>query len=186
MIRISAYLLSSAIGSVIMFPQLIMFFFFVFLFLRVSQGSADSNYSQPSSDLSLDDEREALRRETERLALAQLDKARVSAIFFFFCCAAKPTGIENNFLLSLSLPHSPFFFFLPPPRRAASGWRRDFCSFLPMILLLLLSFSFCVCLCCEVAEAFHSSCLHLSPCCRWFLGPLRRGVFWVVVDEAHV
>lgn len=44
----------------------------------VSQGSADSNYSQPSSDLSLDDEREALRRETERLALAQLDKARVS------------------------------------------------------------------------------------------------------------
>ena len=42
------------------------------------QGSADSNYSQPSSDLSLDDEREALRRETERLALAQLEKARVS------------------------------------------------------------------------------------------------------------
>ena len=83
MIRISAYLLSSAIGSVIMFPQLIMFFFSFFLFLRVSQGSADSNYSQPSSDLSLDDEREALRRETERLALAQLDKARVSAIFFF-------------------------------------------------------------------------------------------------------
>ncbi len=47
----------------------------IFVFL---QGSADSNYSQPSSDLSLDDEREALRRETERLALAQLEKARVS------------------------------------------------------------------------------------------------------------
>lgn len=45
-----------------------------------TQGSADSNYSQPSSDLSLDDEREALRRETERLALAQLDKARVQRV----------------------------------------------------------------------------------------------------------
>ncbi|XP_059352484.1 voltage-dependent L-type calcium channel subunit beta-1-like isoform X4 [Daphnia carinata] len=47
-----------------------------------TRGSADSNYSQPSSDLSLDDEREALRRETERLALAQLDKARTKPVAF--------------------------------------------------------------------------------------------------------
>lgn len=42
------------------------------------QGSADSNYSQPSSDLSLDEEKESLRREKERQALSQLEKARVS------------------------------------------------------------------------------------------------------------
>ena len=37
MIRISAYLLSSAICSVIMFPQLIMFFFsFFFILARVT------------------------------------------------------------------------------------------------------------------------------------------------------
>jgi hypothetical protein len=42
------------------------------------QGSADSNYSQPSSDLSLDEEKETLRREKERQALTQLEKARVS------------------------------------------------------------------------------------------------------------
>lgn len=43
----------------------------------VLQGSADSNYSQPSSDLSLDEEKENLRREKERQALSQLEKARV-------------------------------------------------------------------------------------------------------------
>lgn len=43
----------------------------------VFQGSAESNCSQPSSELSLDDDKEALRREKEAQALSQLDKARV-------------------------------------------------------------------------------------------------------------
>ncbi|XP_055858387.1 voltage-dependent L-type calcium channel subunit beta-3 isoform X14 [Episyrphus balteatus] len=52
------------------------------LTLISSKGSADSNYSQPSSDLSLDEEKESLRREKERQALSQLDKARSKPVAF--------------------------------------------------------------------------------------------------------
>ncbi|XP_031342385.1 voltage-dependent L-type calcium channel subunit beta-4 isoform X4 [Photinus pyralis] len=52
------------------------------LTLISSKGSADSNYSQPSSDLSLDEEKENLRREKERQALSQLEKARTKPVAF--------------------------------------------------------------------------------------------------------
>ncbi|XP_058820672.1 voltage-dependent L-type calcium channel subunit beta-1 isoform X4 [Topomyia yanbarensis] len=52
------------------------------LTLISSKGSADSNYSQPSSDLSLDEEKESLRREKERQALGQLEKARSKPVAF--------------------------------------------------------------------------------------------------------
>ncbi|XP_045179011.2 voltage-dependent L-type calcium channel subunit beta-1-like isoform X2 [Mercenaria mercenaria] len=47
-----------------------------------SVGSQDSNFSQQSSDVSLDEEVEAIRSETAKQALAQLDKARLKPVAF--------------------------------------------------------------------------------------------------------
>lgn len=46
------------------------------------QGSGESSYSQRSSDLSLDEEREHFRRDTERQALLQLEKGRWKPVAF--------------------------------------------------------------------------------------------------------
>ncbi len=46
------------------------------------QGSGESSYSARSSDLSLEEEREHFRRDTERQALLQLDKARSKPVAF--------------------------------------------------------------------------------------------------------
>ncbi|XP_073825625.1 calcium channel protein beta subunit isoform X4 [Musca autumnalis] len=51
-------------------------------FKNKRRGSADSNYSQPSSDLSLDEEKESLRRAKESQAQSQLDKARSKPVAF--------------------------------------------------------------------------------------------------------
>lgn len=78
-------------------------------FVLYFQGSADSNYSQPSSDLSLDEEKESLRREKERQALNQLEKARVS--HWSFACSSF-TSLSLSLFLYPSL--SPFFSLHPP------------------------------------------------------------------------
>ncbi|XP_036368469.1 voltage-dependent L-type calcium channel subunit beta-1 isoform X1 [Octopus sinensis] len=49
---------------------------------HATKGSAESTCSQPSTDLSLDEEREALRRETEHQALTQLEQARRKPVAF--------------------------------------------------------------------------------------------------------
>lgn len=96
-------------------------------FVLYFQGSADSNYSQPSSDLSLDEEKESLRREKERQALNQLEKARVSH-WSFACSSFTPLSLSFflslsltfSFLLSLSTSSPSLFFHKPFVNRFVS------------------------------------------------------------------
>ncbi|KAH9498120.1 Voltage-dependent L-type calcium channel subunit beta-2 [Bulinus truncatus] len=49
---------------------------------EATSGLSDIDSCQPSSDISLDEEKEALRRETEKQALAQLEKAKTKPVAF--------------------------------------------------------------------------------------------------------
>ena len=78
----------------------------------LKQGSADSNFSQRSSDLSLDEEREVLRRETERQALTQLEKARVSVHFMMI-----QSQVITNYLTIFQIIFCFFITFVNSPNQ---------------------------------------------------------------------
>ncbi|XP_009633420.1 voltage-dependent L-type calcium channel subunit beta-1, partial [Egretta garzetta] len=75
----------------------------------VRQGSAESYTSRPSdSDVSLEEDREALRKEAERQAMAQLEKAKHAS-------AVGPGQLANELLVSSLVKEGCEVGFIPSP-----------------------------------------------------------------------